>query len=88
MAMAPRLPHVEGLRALAYLWILHGHWAYRPRGESGRILDRGFVPVGFFIFLSGFITEYAAAVSGRSLATRGAVLRFHAHRIGRIVPLH
>ena len=86
--MAARLLHVEGLRALACLWILHGHWAYRPRGESARILDRGFVPVGFFIFLSGFITEYAAAASGRELATRGAVLRFHAQRIGRILPLH
>lgn len=82
------LAHLDGLRALCCLWIVSTHFA-NPRVHDNKlngVLERGFVPVDFFIFLSGFTTHYASA--HKPLGTAAQIARFHMQRIGRILPLH
>ena len=50
------------------------------------MLDRGFVPVCFFVVLSGFLTHYSSIT--KPLCTGRQLLTFHAARLGRILPLH
>ena len=49
------------------------------------MLERGYVPVCFFVVLSGFLTHYASI--NKPLRTGQQLLTFHAARLGRILPL-
>ena len=40
-----RHTHVNGLKAMACLWVVSSHYIARPRGMLSGMLDRGFVPV-------------------------------------------
>ena len=82
----PQLPHLNGLKALACFWVVISHFSQRPRGLLEGLFDRGFVPVCFFVVLSGFLTHYSYL--NKPLATTRQVLQFHANRLGRILPLH
>jgi len=81
-----KLTHLDGLKALACLWVVSSHYIQRPRGLLAGMLDRGFVPVCFFVVLSGFLTHYSSI--NKPLHTGRQLLTFHAARLGRILPLH
>lgn len=84
---AGRLEHIDGMRALATLWIVVGHFAELPvvqREALGRLLSRGHVAVGFYIVLSGFVTQWAYGRRQLLEEGRGAVGTFFARRFGRI----
>ncbi|KAL1523170.1 hypothetical protein AB1Y20_018125 [Prymnesium parvum] len=78
--------HLDGLRALACLWVVTSHYSHKPRAGLSGLLERGYLPVCFFIVLSGFMTHYASA--DKPLGALRHLLRFHAYRVGRILPLH
>ena len=40
-----RHTHLNGLKAMAGLWVVSSHYIARPRGMLSGMLDRGFVPV-------------------------------------------
>ena len=82
----PQLTHLNGLKALACLWVVSSHYIARPRGLLSGMLERGFVPVCFFVVLSGFLTHYSSI--SKPLHTKRQLLNFHAARLGRILPLH
>ena len=74
-----RLEHIDGTRFLATLWIVVGHFEELPaahRGAFGRLLSRGHVAVGFYIVLSGFITQWAFGRRALLEEGRGAVGAF------------
>ena len=55
---------VSGIRTLATIWIVLGHFqdtAFRYHRDEQflMVLNRGYIPVGMYIVLSGFITHYA-----------------------------
>lgn len=81
----PQLTHLNGLKAMACLWVVSSHYIQRPRGLLAGMLERGYVPVCFFVVLSGFLTHYASI--NKPLRTRQQLLTFHAARLGRILPL-
>ena len=81
----PQLTHLNGLKAMACLWVVSGHYIQRPRGLLAGMLERGYVPVCFFVVLSGFLTHYSSI--NKPLRTRQQLLSFHAARLGRILPL-
>ena len=56
------LDYVGGLRTLATLWIVMGHFMAMPRAMFDALLFRGTVPVQYYIILSGFITHYACNI--------------------------
>ena len=81
----PQLTHLNGLKAMACLWVVSSHYIQRPRGLLAGMLERGYVPVCFFVVLSGFLTHYASI--NKPLRTGQQLLTFHAARLGRILPL-
>ena len=84
-AERPQLTHLYGLKAMACLWVVSSHYIARPRGVLSGWLQRGYVPVCFFVVLSGFLTHYAS--TNKPLRTGQQLLTFHAARLGRILPL-
>ena len=84
-AVRPQLNHLYGLKAMACLWVVSSHYIARPRGILTGLLERGYVPVCFFVVLSGFLTHYSSI--NKPLHTRQQLLTFHAARLGRILPL-
>jgi peptidoglycan/LPS O-acetylase OafA/YrhL len=85
-AVRPQLNHLYGLKAMACLWVVSSHYIARPRGILTGLLERGYVPVCFFVVLSGFLTHYSSI--NKPLRTRRELLTFHAARLCRILPLH
>ena len=85
-AERPQLTHLNGLKAMACLWVVSSHYIARPRGVLSGWLQRGYVPVCFFVVLSGFLTHYSSI--NKPLRTRSELLTFHAARLCRILPLH
>ena len=81
----PQLTHLNGLKAMACLWVVSSHYIQRPRGLLAGMLERGYVPVCFFVVLSGFLTHYSSI--NKPLHTKQQLLTFHAARLGRILPL-
>jgi hypothetical protein len=80
----PQLTHLNGLKAMACLWVVSSHYIQRGYVLAG-MLERGYVPVCFFVVLSGFLTHYSSI--DKPLQTRQQLLTFHAARLGRILPL-
>eukprot|EP00927_Polykrikos_kofoidii_P079355 TRINITY_DN76145_c0_g1_i1.p1 TRINITY_DN76145_c0_g1~~TRINITY_DN76145_c0_g1_i1.p1 ORF type:complete len:403 (+),score=36.57 TRINITY_DN76145_c0_g1_i1:70-1278(+) len=79
-----QLPHLNGLRVLASTWIVCGHFI--PREDSmflNRGVQRGAVPVCFFILLSGFVTHWAHG--HKNISSWEEVRRFYVRRVGRVV---
>jgi len=85
-AVRSQLNHLYGLKAMACLWVVSSHYIARPRGILTGLLERGYVPVCFFVVLSGFLTHYSSI--NKPLRTRRELLTFHAARLCRILPLH
>src|SRR3546814_1574160 len=80
---------MRGIAALAvFLYHIQLEPAYRlPLGWAETILSRGYVWVDFFFILSGYVLSLNYL---RPLGQRrsGAVWRFIAARIARILPMH
>ncbi|KAJ1635606.1 hypothetical protein T492DRAFT_863051, partial [Pavlovales sp. CCMP2436] len=70
----PILTQLSGLRAMASLWLVLGHYMQEPRVPGGALC---------FIVLSGYVTHYA--YHGKGYATRTQVFRFYARRFGAIL---
>ena len=92
----PHLGYLDGLRAVAMLWVLLGHAgqpAFDPGGRLGdtphwlrlpiRFLMTGHYAVDIFIALSGFCLALPAVSSGR---LRGSAMDFFRKRARRILP--
>lgn len=62
-AYGKQLHFISGLRFFATLWIVVGHCRNNPSQWKGepllRAVRRGYAPVYFYVFLSGFITTYS-----------------------------
>ncbi len=87
-----RLEYIDGLRALAALWVLLGHAYYEPgngyyasRWMTRLALHYGHIAVDVFIALSGFCLMLPLARRGGTL-TKGAVGTFFRRRALRILP--
>jgi len=88
-----RVSHLDGLRALAALWVVLGHMsqtAGRPiagffgAGMVQHILDRSDYAVGIFITLSGYVLMLPVLKAGGWF--RDGVLGFYKRRVWRILP--
>ncbi|CAK8998234.1 Sulfhydryl oxidase 1 (mSOx) (Quiescin Q6) (Skin sulfhydryl oxidase) [Durusdinium trenchii] len=82
------LKTISGIRALATLWIVLGHFqdtAFRHNRDETflLVLNRGYVAVGIYIVLSGFITHYA--YKNRRYDHWTTYVSFYFRRIGRVV---
>ncbi len=78
---------VSGIRTLATLWIVLGHFQATAFAEFDDtnfllVLNRGFIPVGIYIVLSGFITHYA--YRKKSYDSMRMVSSFYLRRVGRV----
>ncbi|MBL9092694.1 MAG: acyltransferase [Planctomycetaceae bacterium] len=92
--MSPRLAGLDGLRALACLWVVVHHMVvvdpplWTPEGYWRRLLQRGDLGVGIFFVLSGFLLSHPfwdANLRGR---TAPSLRIYFAKRVGRILPAY
>ncbi|GBG29745.1 Hypothetical Protein FCC1311_059662 [Hondaea fermentalgiana] len=79
---------ISGIRAFATLWIVLGHFQdtnFRFNHDTTflLVLSRGFVAVGVYIVLSGFMTHYA--YQARRYDTWRAWCAFYLRRVGRVL---
>lgn len=83
---APRLPELDGLRAIAILLVLADHYlSYVPVAGMHRVVEQGWIGVDLFFVLSGFL------IGGILLDERAATNYyrvFYLRRFFRIVPLY
>ena len=80
------LDNINGLRVLATVWIVLGHFVSTGRDFAGNALFRGMVPVNFYIMLSGFITHYAAF--HKDMNQKNAVASYVMKRLARCSPVY
>lgn len=73
------IPGLDGLRAVAYLFVFFYH---------ARYLQMGWIGVQFFFVLSGFLITGILLDMKRSLPRGGYFLKFYGRRILRIFPLY
>lgn len=73
------IPGLDGLRAVAYLFVFFYH---------ARYLDVGWIGVQFFFVLSGFLITGILLDMKRSLPKGGYFLKFYGRRFLRIFPLY
>jgi peptidoglycan/LPS O-acetylase OafA/YrhL len=73
------IPGLDGLRAVAYLFIFFYH---------ARYLDVGWIGVQFFFVLSGFLITSILLEMKNSLPVGGYFLKFYGRRFLRIFPLY
>jgi peptidoglycan/LPS O-acetylase OafA/YrhL len=81
--VTPRMPVLDGLRGIAILLVLLGH--FRPPSASGGLLSSGWVGVDLFFVLSGFL------ITGILLDAKGApgyFRVFYLRRALRILPMY
>ena len=85
-AVSPRLPELDGLRAIAILLVLLGHHlSYAPLAWLRHVVEMGWVGVDLFFVLSGFL------IGGILLDQRASTNYysvFYLRRFLRIVPLY
>ena len=86
---APKLPGVDGLRALGIVYVFMYHVGYHPNFSFGLlnvsdVLSRGFLGVDLFIVLSGFCLYWPTANSSKPFDVRQYFLR----RFWRIAPAY
>lgn len=87
------LPQVSGLRFMACIWILAGHFI-RQTLTTTNILERGPCAVSFFVVLSGFMTHYVygpklVKPDGRTSANQAQTTGdYLVDRFARIVPVY
>lgn len=85
-----RLDHIGGIRAMATVWIVLGHFAgFSDPGTDvmPNALHRGMVPVTFYVMLSGFITHYAYAKND-FFSQKGAKRAYMLKRFMRCAPAY
>lgn len=73
------IPGLDGLRAVAYLFVFFFHTRY---------LDVGWIGVQFFFVLSGFLITGILLDMKKSLPSGGYFLKFYGRRFLRIFPLY
>mmetsp|Transcript_21883 Transcript_21883/g.35234 ORF Transcript_21883/g.35234 Transcript_21883/m.35234 type:complete len:683 (+) Transcript_21883:211-2259(+) len=82
------LKALAGLRTLATLWIVLGHfqqtaYSFNESKPFVLVLGRGFIPVCMYILLSGFVTHYA--YNRKVYNNRSEVAIFLTRRLGRVL---
>jgi peptidoglycan/LPS O-acetylase OafA/YrhL len=78
------LPALTGLRGIAALWVVFFHL---PATAEWPIVSQGYLGVGIFFILSGFILSHVYSTSFDRFRT-STYLLFLRQRIARIYPLH
>ncbi|HSG42491.1 MAG TPA: acyltransferase, partial [Anaerolineales bacterium] len=73
------IPGLDGLRAIAYLFVFFFH---------ARYLDVGWVGVQLFFVLSGFLITGILLEMKKSLSTKEYFIKFYGRRFLRIFPLY
>ena len=84
IARRPPLPALTGLRTLLALNIVFFHFAPPHAGPFLPFMQNGFVFVGFFFLLSGYVLAYNYADRGLSLDSRA----FWVARFARLYPIY
>jgi len=81
------LKALSGLRTLATLWIVLGHFQMTAEICNSDVfllvLGRGFIPVCMYILLSGFVTHYA--YQSKAFGTMNQCLEFYIRRLARVL---
>ena len=91
---APELPktlprdYVEALRFFATTWIVLGHFVELSgpgRGVLTPFLSRGHIAVGYYICLSGFVTQWAYGKKNVGFQDLPKLGEFYKGRLGRVL---
>ncbi|MCU1251891.1 MAG: acyltransferase 3 [Edaphobacter sp.] len=80
----PPLPALTGIRTLLAIFIILFHFTPPHLGLLYPFIDNGFVFVGVFFLISGYVLTYNYADRGRSLSKR----EFWLARISRLYPVY
>lgn len=86
IARPPELKALTGLRFLAALPVVLFHVLPRPAmsPEAGKLADLGYISVGLFFVLSGFVLSYAYSGDAETINRRA----FYRARFARIYPVY
>lgn len=89
-----RFGAIDGLRGLAILMVIYQHGyatavkdSINARGVYAYIIGNGWLGVGLFFMLSGFVLSLPYFSSSRTMEGRADILRFLSHRANRLLPL-
>src|ERR1700688_4608025 len=80
----PALPALTGIRTLLAIFIILFHFTPPHLGLLYPFIDNGYVFVGVFFLISGYVLTYNYADRGRSLSKR----EFWLARISRLYPVY
>jgi peptidoglycan/LPS O-acetylase OafA/YrhL len=80
----PQLPALTGIRTLLAIFIILFHFTPPHLGLLYPFIDNGYVFVGVFFLISGYVLTYNYADRGRSLSKR----EFWLARISRLYPVY